>query len=58
MGYPEYPIWKEKRRLRRYKCRICGKVFKDWYLPEAERAAGFQLSVVLSQQSIQRGGLN
>jgi rubrerythrin len=37
MGYPEYPSWKEKRKLRRYKCRVCGRVFKDWYLSEQER---------------------
>jgi rubrerythrin len=37
MGYPEYPSWKEKRKLRRYKCRICGTVFKDYYLPEDKR---------------------
>ena len=37
MGYPEFPSWKEKRKLRRYTCRRCGRKFKDYYLPEEKR---------------------
>jgi DNA-directed RNA polymerase subunit RPC12/RpoP len=37
MGYPEYPSWRERRRLRRYKCRWCGRKFRDYYLPEEKR---------------------
>jgi DNA-directed RNA polymerase subunit RPC12/RpoP len=37
MGYPECPSWKERRTLRSYKCRRCGRKFKDYYLPEEKR---------------------
>jgi rRNA maturation endonuclease Nob1 len=38
MGNPEYPSWKvQKKRLRKYKCRICDRTFRDWYLPEGKR---------------------
>jgi rRNA maturation endonuclease Nob1 len=39
MGYPEQPITKRMKygRLRRYKCRVCGRSFKDYYLPEDRR---------------------
>jgi transposase-like protein len=26
-------------KLRRYKCRLCGRVFKDYYLPEEKRVS-------------------
>ncbi|MBA7581480.1 hypothetical protein ES708_23385 [subsurface metagenome] len=39
MGVKEQPITKAMKygRLRRYKCRGCGRTFKDYYLPEEER---------------------
>jgi hypothetical protein len=37
MGYPEYPSWKEKRKLRCYTCRVCGRKFRDYYLSEERR---------------------
>jgi len=39
MGYPEQPVTRCMRygRLRRYKCRVCGRSFKDYYLPEDKR---------------------
>jgi len=39
VGYPEQPVSRslKYRKLRRYKCRVCGRIFKDWYLPEEKR---------------------
>ena len=35
----EQPITNRMKygKLRRYKCRVCGKLFKDYFLPEEER---------------------
>ncbi len=39
MGVKEQPIIRVMKygRLRRYKCRVCGRTFKDYYLPEDKR---------------------
>lgn len=39
MGYPEQPITKAMKygKVRRYRCRKCGRTFKDYYLPEDKR---------------------
>jgi hypothetical protein len=39
MGYPQQPITRKMiyGRLRTYKCRSCGRAFKDHYLPEGKR---------------------
>lgn len=39
MGYPEQPITNRMKygRLRVYKCRVCDRTFKDYYLPEEKR---------------------
>jgi len=39
MGNREQPITNRMKygRLRRYKCRVCDRTFKDYYLPEEER---------------------
>ena len=37
MGYRQQPPQKEYGSVRNYKCRKCGRVFKDWYLPEEKR---------------------
>ncbi|MBA7549308.1 hypothetical protein ES705_41787 [subsurface metagenome] len=39
MGMREQPTTNRMKygRLRRYKCRMCGRTFKDYYLPEDKR---------------------
>jgi len=39
MGVREQPITKAMKygKLYRYKCRMCGRIFKDYWLPEAKR---------------------
>lgn len=39
MGFPEQPVTRRmiRGKLRRYKCRVCGRIFKDYYLPEEKR---------------------
>ena len=39
MGYPEQPITRKMLYggLRHYECRQCGRVFKDYCLPEEKR---------------------
>ena len=39
MGNPEQPVTMKMLygKLRRYKCRVCGRTFRDYYLPEDER---------------------
>ena len=39
MGVREQPVTNRMKygRLRRYKCRVCGGTFKDYYLPEDKR---------------------
>ncbi|GAJ24435.1 unnamed protein product, partial [marine sediment metagenome] len=39
MGVREQPITRAMKygKLRCYKCRVCGRTFKDYYLPEEKR---------------------
>ena len=39
MGYPEQPVTKKMiyGRLRKYRCRRYGRIFKDYWLPEDNR---------------------
>jgi len=39
MGVRDQPITNRMKygSLRRYKCRLCGRTFKDYYLPEDKR---------------------
>ena len=39
MGMREQPVTRVMKygKLRRYKCRRCGKLFRDYYLPEDKR---------------------
>jgi len=39
VGNPEQPVTMKMLygKLRRYKCRVCGRTFRDYYLPEDER---------------------
>ena len=39
VGFPEQPITNRMKygKVRKYKCRRCGRVFKDYYLPEEKR---------------------
>ena len=39
VGVREQPITRKMMygKLRRYKCRVCGKLFKDYFLPEEKR---------------------
>ena len=38
MGVREQPISRAtKYKVRRYRCRKCGRTFKDYYLPEEKR---------------------
>ena len=38
MGVKEQPITRvTKYKVRRYRCRVCGRTFKDYYLPEDKR---------------------
>ncbi|MBA7579246.1 hypothetical protein ES708_21115 [subsurface metagenome] len=39
MGFPEQPITREMKygKIRRYKCRVCGRTFNDYWLREEKR---------------------
>ena len=39
MGFPEQPITRVMKygKIRRYKCRKCGRTFSDYWLPEEKR---------------------
>ena len=39
MGVREQPITRVMiyGKLRNYKCRVCGRLFRDYYLPEEKR---------------------
>ncbi|MBW2560643.1 MAG: hypothetical protein JRE40_07290 [Deltaproteobacteria bacterium] len=51
MGMREEPVEENMHgKLRQYKCRLCGVVFKEYYLPEDKRICASCLEKVAKKE--------